>query len=98
MKLQVFIHGIDVVEDILHYSGDDTHCVCVMEIPLHAHRNDDDKCRCTSLNSKHRYKDVILTSMVCVFPDDVCPYAKIVPLYPSRTSAEHHKQLVIVKI
>lgn len=52
MKFQVFIHGIDVVEDILHYSGDDTHCVCVMEIPLHAHRNDDDKCRCTSLNGK----------------------------------------------
>lgn len=36
MKLQVFIHRIDVVEDILHYSGNDTHCVCVMKIPLKA--------------------------------------------------------------
>lgn len=36
--------------------------------------------------------------MVCVFPDDVCPYAKIVPLYPSRTSAGHHKKLVEVRI
>lgn len=35
MKLQVFIHGIDVVEDILHYPGDDAHCICVMKIPLH---------------------------------------------------------------
>lgn len=38
MKLQVFIHGIDVVEDILHYSGNDTHWVCVMEIPLNTHK------------------------------------------------------------
>lgn len=34
MKLQVFIHGVDVVEDVLHYPGDDTHTVCVVEIPL----------------------------------------------------------------
>lgn len=34
MKLQVFIHGIDVVEDVLYYPGDDAHWVCVMEIPL----------------------------------------------------------------
>lgn len=27
--------------------------------------------------------------MVCVLPDDVCPYAKIVPLYPSRTSGRN---------
>lgn len=26
------------------------------------------------------------TSMVWVFPEEVCPYAKIVPLYPHRTS------------
>lgn len=26
------------------------------------------------------------TSMVWVFPEEVCPYAKIVPLYPYRTS------------
>lgn len=25
MKLQVFVHGIDVVEDVLHYPGDDSH-------------------------------------------------------------------------
>lgn len=38
MKLQVFIHRIDVVEDILHYSGNDTHWVCVMEIPLNTYQ------------------------------------------------------------
>lgn len=38
MKLQVFVHGIDVVEDILHYPGDDAHCICVMEVPLQAER------------------------------------------------------------
>lgn len=25
-------------------------------------------------------------SIVCVLPDDVCPYANIVPLYPASTS------------
>lgn len=34
MKLQVFIHGIDIVKDVLHYPGDDAHCICVMEITL----------------------------------------------------------------
>lgn len=34
MKLQVFVHGVDIVEDILHYPGDDAHSICVMEIPL----------------------------------------------------------------
>lgn len=34
MELQVFIHGVDVVEDILNYPGDDAHCIRVMEIPL----------------------------------------------------------------
>lgn len=34
MKLQVFIHGIDVVEDVLNYPGDDAHRICVMEVPL----------------------------------------------------------------
>lgn len=29
--------------------------------------------------------------MVCVFPDDVCPYAKIVPLYPPKTSKATNK-------
>ena len=29
----------------------------------------------------------IIPSMVWVFPLDVCPYAKIVPLYPESTSA-----------
>ena len=28
----------------------------------------------------------IIPSMVCVFPLDVWPYAKIVPLYPESTS------------
>ena len=28
----------------------------------------------------------IIPSMVWVFPLDVCPYAKIVPLYPESTS------------
>lgn len=41
MKLQVFIHGIDVVKDILHYPGDDAHWICVMEIPLHTERQND---------------------------------------------------------
>lgn len=30
---------------------------------------------------------LFFTSMVCVFPEDVCPYANKVPLKPSRTSA-----------
>jgi len=34
MKLQVLIHGIDVVEDVLNYPGDDAHPIRVMEIPL----------------------------------------------------------------
>ena len=28
-----------------------------------------------------------LPSIVCVFPVPVCPYAKIVPLYPSNTDS-----------
>lgn len=39
--------------------------------------------------------EMILTSIVCVLPDDVCPYANMVPLYPSRTSVETTKQLVV---
>lgn len=34
MKLQIFVHGVDVIKDVLHYPGDDAHCVCVMEVPL----------------------------------------------------------------
>ena len=34
MKLQVLIHGINVVEDILNNSGDDSHHIWVMEFPL----------------------------------------------------------------
>lgn len=50
MKLQVFIHGIDVVEDILHYSGNDTHWVCVMEIPLNTHKQSE---VITNVDSSH---------------------------------------------
>lgn len=32
------------------------------------------------------YCSEYFTSMVWVFPEEVCPYAKIVPLYPHRTS------------
>lgn len=49
------------------------------------------------LTHSSRVSDIlrsVLTSMVCVLPDEVCPYAKIVPLYPSRTSKE--KQIVLV--
>lgn len=89
MKLQVFIHGIDVVKDILHYPGDDTHWICVMEVSLH--RQSQTITENYSWSEK-KLKDMILTSMVCVLPDDVCPYAKIVPLYPSRTSASHQTE------
>lgn len=34
VKLQVFIHRIYVVKNVLHYPGDDSHRVCVMEISL----------------------------------------------------------------
>jgi len=34
MKLQVLIHGVNVVEDVLNYPGDDAHHVWVMEDPL----------------------------------------------------------------
>lgn len=84
VKLQVFIHGIDVVKDVLHYPGDDSHRVCVMEISLHRQQ--------PSLTARTHTQTptarALLTSMVCVFPDDVWPYAKIVPLYPSKTSAK----------
>lgn len=35
MKLQVLIHGINVVEDVLNDSGDYSHHVWVMELPLY---------------------------------------------------------------
>lgn len=89
MKLQVFIHGVDVVEDVLHYPGDDTHTVCVVEIPLRIQH----KLTAEKKMGKFIYTLVSLTrtSMVWVFPEDVWPYAKIVPLYPSRTSTKQHK-------
>lgn len=34
MKLQVFIHGIDIIKNVLHYPGDNAHCICVMKITL----------------------------------------------------------------
>lgn len=34
VELQVLIHGINVVEDVLHNSGDDSHHVLVVEFPL----------------------------------------------------------------
>ena len=34
MELQVLIHGVDVVEDVLDDPGDDTHSICVMEVTL----------------------------------------------------------------
>lgn len=34
MKLQVLIHGINVVEDILNNSGNNSHHAWVMEFPL----------------------------------------------------------------
>lgn len=85
MKLQVFIHRIYVVKDVLHYPGDDSHRVCVMEISLRR-RQQSLTTRDVNL-PKHTHHQALLTSMVCVFPDDVWPYAKIVPLYPSKTSA-----------
>lgn len=47
MKLQVFIHRIYVVKDVLHYPGDDSHRVCVMEISLRQRRR--------SLTARHVY-------------------------------------------
>lgn len=35
MKLQVLIHGINVVEDVLNNSGNDSHHFWVMEFPLY---------------------------------------------------------------
>lgn len=34
MKLQVLIHGINVVEDVLNNPGDDSHQLWVMKVPL----------------------------------------------------------------
>ena len=34
MKLQVLIHGVNVVEDVLNNPGDDSHHVWVMKFPL----------------------------------------------------------------
>ena len=51
-------------------------------------------CICISFENQHQFSGASLTSMVCVLPDDVCPYAKIVPLYPSRTSVKHQIQHV----
>lgn len=38
------------------------------------------------LQTTLKYRLWNVTSIVCVFPEDVCPYANIVPLYPSSTS------------
>lgn len=38
MKLQVLIHGINVVEDILNNSGNNSHHAWVMEFPLPVHK------------------------------------------------------------
>ena len=35
VELQVLVHGIDVVKDVMHYPGDDPHSICVMEVTLH---------------------------------------------------------------
>lgn len=43
--------------------------------------------------SKYRLWDV--TSIVCVFPEEVCPYANMVPLYPSSTSMKKSEILYI---
>ena len=38
VELQVLVHGVDVVEDVLHDPGDDSHGVCVMEQSLKTRR------------------------------------------------------------
>lgn len=93
MKLQVFIHGIDVVEDVLNYPGDDAHSIRVMEVPLQTESTSRWEVKLSMISNIKRSSEVLVTSMVCVFPDDVCPYAKIVPLYPSRTSTRHQTGL-----
>ena len=35
MELQVLIHGVDVVEDVLDNPGDDAHTILIMEVPLY---------------------------------------------------------------
>lgn len=35
MKLQVLVHGINVVEDVLNNPGNDSHHFWVMEFPLY---------------------------------------------------------------
>ena len=39
----------------------------------------------------------IIPSMVWVFPLDVCPYAKIVPLYPDSTSGSFSSMNIAFK-
>lgn len=34
MKLQVLIHGVDVVKYILNYSGNNSHSIWIMQLPL----------------------------------------------------------------
>lgn len=43
MELQVLIHGINVVEDILNNSGNNSHHAWVMELPLSVHKKVQDR-------------------------------------------------------
>lgn len=42
VELQIFIHWVNVVKDVLHYSGNNSHCICVMKISLEKKRNASD--------------------------------------------------------
>lgn len=66
MKLQVFVHRIYVVKDVLHYPGDDSHRVCVMEVPLHGRRQTSAARRVNAARPKHRGGGALLPPW-CVF-------------------------------
>lgn len=39
VELQIFIHRVNVVKDVLYYSGNNSHCICVMKISLENNHN-----------------------------------------------------------
>lgn len=94
VEFEVFVHCEDVVENVLGNARDDAHLVRVVQLALKWRTTvttgrRTEKTNTNNIVKKNYDKRHTSTSMVCVFPEEVCPYAKIVPLYPHRTSGRN---------
>lgn len=74
MEFQVFIHGVNVVKYVLYYTWNDSHSIWVMQITLETHNlcilsMTDYYARLSAAPQLQQQ----FTSIVCVFPDEVCP-------------------------